>query len=219
MSTAKLSKPDDYTGEDQDLDPEVLEAWLDTMEDYLVLTKTTDVTEQVSTAAMYLKKTARCWYRTNKATLTTFAILKTKLTAHFIPANYHTQLMLQWDSLKQDKKSVSGFVLEIRSLADKLNKDPESRAHRLMFGINPSFRKFLITQSGGALADGETEFDARKPCSLNRLRKLTALPHLLRQSSLDVSLLFRTRHLPGHVLPLPFRPRPIRTRLGPPPPP
>jgi hypothetical protein len=32
-----------------------------------------------------------------------------------------------------------------------------------MFGINPSFHKFLITQSGGALAEGETEFDARKP--------------------------------------------------------
>jgi len=91
MSTAKLSKPDDYTGEDKDLDPEVLEAWLDTMEDYLTLTKTTDVAEQVSTAAMYLKNTARRWYRTNKASVTTFAIMKTKIRDHFIPANYRTQ--------------------------------------------------------------------------------------------------------------------------------
>jgi hypothetical protein len=159
MTTAKLSKPDDYTGEDQDLDPEVLEAWLDTMEDYLTLTKTPD-TEQVSIAAMYLKLTARRWYRTNKAALITFADLKTKITAHFIPANYRTQLMVQWDNLKQDKKSVSDFVLEIRSLGDKLNKDDGDRAHRLMFGINPGFRKFLITQAGAALAPGETEFEA-----------------------------------------------------------
>jgi hypothetical protein len=159
MSTAKLSKPDDYTGEDQDLDPEALEAWLDTMEDYLTLTKTAD-TDRVSIAAMYLKKTARRWYRTNKDSLTTFAILKTKITAHFVPANYRTQLMLQWGSLKQDKKSVSDFILEIRSLGDKLGKDDEARAHTLMFGINANSRKYLITQSGSALAEDETEFDA-----------------------------------------------------------
>jgi len=94
MSTTKLSKPDDYSGEGPDLDPEVLEAWLDTMEDYLTLTKTDD-TAKVATAAMYLKKTARRWYRTNKDALTSFAILKAKIEAHFVPANYRTQLMLQ----------------------------------------------------------------------------------------------------------------------------
>ena len=177
MSTAKLSKPDDYTGEDKDLDPEVLEAWLDTMEDYLTLTKTTDVAEQVSTAAMYLKKTARRWYRTNKASVTTFEIMKTKIRDHFIPANYRTQLMLQWDSLKQDKKSVSDFVLDIRSLADKLDKDTESRTHRLLFGINPGIRKFLIAQSGGILAQGETEFDvlSRRAMQLEQAEKIDRL--------------------------------------------
>src|SRR5271170_5302651 len=146
------------------------------MEDYLTLTKTAD-TDRVSIAAMYLKKTARRWYRTNKDSLTTFAILKTKITAHFVPANYRTQLMLQWGSLKQDKKSVSDFILEIRSLGDKLGKDDEARAHTLMFGINANSRKYLITQSGSALAQGETEFDAmsKRALQLEQAEKLDRL--------------------------------------------
>ena len=36
--------PMTYTGKEKDLDPEALEAWLDMMEDYLTLTKTTDAT-------------------------------------------------------------------------------------------------------------------------------------------------------------------------------
>src|SRR5271170_295175 len=146
------------------------------MEDYLTLTKTAD-TDRVSIAAMYLKKTARRWYRTNKDSLTTFAILKTKITAHFVPANYRTQLMLQWGSLKQDKKSVSDFILEIRSLGDKLGKDDEARAHTLMFGINANSCKYLITQSGSALAEDETEFDAmsKRALQLEQAEKLDRL--------------------------------------------
>lgn len=176
MSTAKLSKPDDYSGEGPDLDPEVLGAWLDTMEDYLTLTKTDD-DAKVTTAAMYLKKTARRWYGTNKDALTSFDILKTKLEAHFIPANYRMQLMLQWDNLKQDRMSMSDFVLEIRSLANKLDKDAESRVHRLLFGINPGIRKFLMSQLGAALAPGETEFDtlATRAMQLEQAEKIDRL--------------------------------------------
>jgi hypothetical protein len=147
------------------------------MEDYLTVTNTTDITVQISTAAMYLKKTARRRYRTNKASLTTFDILKTKITAHFIPANYCTQLMLQWDSLKQDKKSVSDFVLEIRTLADKLDKGDVDRVHSLTFGINPKFRSFLIIQLGSALAPGETEFNAisKRAMRLEQAEKMDRL--------------------------------------------
>ena len=159
------------------------------MEDYLALTKTADM-DRVSIAAMYLKKTARRWYRTNKDSLTTFAILKTKITAHFVPANYRTQLRLKWDNLMQDKKSVSDFVLEIRTLGDKLGKDDDERVHRLTFGINSTFRKFLSPNRAALLpwAKPNSRLCPRGPCSLNRQRNWTAVPPPLRRFSLDASI-------------------------------
>ena len=215
-SRPKMKHPKPSTFDPVGSDPEALESWLDQMDLDFILAETaeTDKNEKVLTASFYLAGKARDWYRTEKAKLTSWAEFKKRMKSYFIPSNYRSVLVQQWDKLAWQKgQTAAQYSNEIKSLALKLDKSDEDKIHKLVFNGNPRFITQLVTQMG--IADQAVATDAtadkydiieKLPSILNKQLQSLTLPVLNANSFRAILKRFLPLLVPSIVLRRPRQP-------------
>jgi hypothetical protein len=135
----KISPPSNFTG----ARVSNVETWIFEMDQYLTVCGVNDE-RRVAVASSYLKESALLWWRTQAATVHTWAVFRSALVTRFQPLAASRTARTQIQVLQQGSMSVSEYCSKFQNLvliaADM--GEPE-QLHRFIFGLRPNLAQHV----------------------------------------------------------------------------
>src|SRR3982074_99853 len=92
------------------------------------------------------------WFETiNKPAPYLFRQFKSDLKGRYVPANFKTKLLNQYENTKQEKRTFDDYLTELKDLESMLGEDavsPTRRMRTLRNGMRPGLRPSMLAYEG-----------------------------------------------------------------------
>ena len=150
MKTFKPPKPKIFSGEDQDTDPAVFDAWKNEVIDYLHLLGIEDDKTKVTILQYLVCNTAKDYYTTRREGQTRFHPLTLNnildgLRQHVVPSTHGNEYWKQWERISQMHDGriipIGLIAIEIDRLTFRIGEiGKQFKLHRFLSAMHPELR-------------------------------------------------------------------------------
>jgi hypothetical protein len=164
----KPPKPRIYSGDNNDRDASTLEAWIETLKDYITLSNITDDTLKLRVMQYFLSGTAEDFYHTKRREPDiTFDLMLAKLKEYLIPSTAINKYWKDWHRIYQTKNGLTRPINEVAIQIEKL-------AYRIGSAINEQIKiqKFLDSMHPELQLAVESDIEDRGTATWENVKKL-----------------------------------------------